>query len=116
MGANSQVHLRAKRVLLIVCALIIYVLLVVLNIQHFFLRTGMPPTLLLVSWTRLGFSALVALLFLSVGALVWLYARNRLMAGLLFCFCIAMMISFSVQTAAKGNDPLFSLDWAAQHR
>jgi len=57
-----------------------------------------------------GFSAFVALLFLAVGALVWLYARERRVALLLLAFSFTMMMSFAIETgAALSNDPLLSL-------
>jgi signal transduction histidine kinase len=63
---------------------------------------------LVASWKQLGFSALSAFLFLAIGTLVWLYARNRTVAWLLFGFCSAMALSFAVSPAAKENDPTFS--------
>ncbi len=108
MGMIPRIRLREKRALVILCALMSYVLLLFLNAQYVFPPTGAASAIFL-PWVRFGFSALVALLFLSVGALVWLSARNRLVARLLFCFCAAMMLSFSVQTAAKADVPLFSV-------
>src|SRR5206468_1652730 len=40
--------------------------------------------------------------------LVWLYARNRHVALILFSFSFTMMVTFAVQTAAASNDPLLS--------
>jgi len=59
-------------------------------------------------WLRFGFSAFVAFIFLAVGALVWLYARSRQVATVLFGFSFAMMITFTVQTGAASNDLLLS--------
>lgn len=60
------------------------------------------------AWERLGFSALSAFLFLAVGMVVWLYARDRTIAWLLLCFCSAMTVSLAVAPAAKENDPTLS--------
>jgi len=58
---------------------------------------------------RFGFSAFVALLFLAVGTLVWLYARDRRVASLLFSFSFSMMVAFVVQTGANLGDSLLSV-------
>jgi signal transduction histidine kinase len=52
-----------------------------------------------VSLVRFGFSALTALAYLAVGSLVWLFARQRGVASLLFCFALAMMVTFANQTS-----------------
>jgi len=55
-----------------------------------------------------AFSELVALLFLAVGILVWLYARTRLVALVLFGFAFAMMTTFAVETGDISGDSLLS--------
>ncbi len=57
---------------------------------------------------RFGFSALVAVLFLAVGAVTWVYARDRRVAALLLSFTTAIMVSTAVQTAALRGDALLS--------
>ena len=75
---------------------------------HAFLARAVSIPSSIVLWKQLGFSALLALLFLAVGTLVWLYAKNRIVAWLLLFFCSSMMVSFIASPAAKENDPLFS--------
>jgi len=59
-------------------------------------------------WLRFGFSAFVALIFLTVGALVWLYARQRQVAALLLGLSLTLMVTFEVQTGASFNDNLLT--------
>lgn len=51
-------------------------------------------------WLSLGFSTLTCLLFVAVGALVWLFAHERRIAALLFGFCCAVAVSFAMETGA----------------
>jgi len=52
---------------------------------------------LLLLWISFVFSALVGLIFLAVGTLVWLYARDRRVAQVLFGFSFATMVPFATQ-------------------
>ncbi len=45
---------------------------------------------------RYGVGCLIGLLFLCLGALVWLYASNRRVAAVWFGWCVAMMVTFTV--------------------
>lgn len=85
----------------------LYVFLLLLDAVRFF---PYERSNLGMSAIRFGYSALVAGLFLGVGSLVWWYARERKVAALLFCFCCAMMATFTVQTGALlgSNDPILS--------
>src|SRR5947209_1423601 len=100
---------RVWRLLLILLAIITYFfLLIVDGLSYFphFMSSNSPDWL---PWMRFGFSAFVALMFLAVGALVWLYARSRQVALLLFCFSFTMMVTFAVETDAALNDSLLLL-------
>lgn len=101
------VRTRAGRLLVMLLAMVIYSLLLTLDGLRFFPQAADSSSTLL-HVARFGFSAFVALIFLAVGALVWLYARDRRVALLLFCFSFVMMLSFAVQTGATSNDPLLS--------
>lgn len=57
---------------------------------------------------RFGFSALVAALFLAVGALVWAYAFQRQVAAVLFALSLAVMATYAVQTGAGAGDAVLS--------
>jgi signal transduction histidine kinase len=92
---------------IVVLAVIAYFLFLLLDAVHFFPHHLAGSTLALsLLWVRFGFSALVALMFLAVGALVWLYGRNRSIAIPLFCLTFAMMVTFAMETAASSNDAL----------
>lgn len=101
------VRVRAGRLLAVLLAIITYLLLLVVDAERYFPQVAnvSPP---LLPWAQFGFSAFVALLFLAVGALVWLYARSRRVALLLFGFSFTMMMTFAVETAAVAGDSLLS--------
>ena len=51
-----------------------------------------------------GFAAFVAVMYLAIGTLVWLYARDRVTARLMYGVSCSVMISFALQTAAADGD------------
>jgi signal transduction histidine kinase len=106
----ARVHRRRRfrRAFVIPLALGAYCYFLLLDAQHFFARLTAQPSIPGQSWILLGFSGLTALLFLAVGMMVWLAARTRPVAWLLFAFCLAMMVSFTVSSAAYLNDPVLS--------
>lgn len=106
MKYRHWVRTRMGRLLTVLLALLIYFLLLTVDGLRFFPQGVGGSSFLL--WLRFGFSALVALLFLAIGTLVWLYARNRQVALLLFCFTFTMMAAFAVETGASSDDSLLS--------
>jgi len=54
-------------------------------------------------------SALSALIFLSVGSFVWLYASDRRVALSLLGFCFALMVTFSVENRSPDDRILICL-------
>lgn len=104
MRTMYQAKSRTRRILAIVLTTILYFLLLSLDAVKFFLH---PKNLSLLGFGRFGFSAFTALMFLTVGSLVWLYARQRGVAQLLFYFSVAMMVTFAMETAAA--DPIDDL-------
>src|SRR5258706_12891884 len=80
----------------------------VLDGLRFFSPGVAKPISLTQMWILFNFSTFVALIFLTIGAFVWLYARDRRLALLLFLSSLSMMSSFAVQTAGTLNDPLLS--------
>lgn len=87
-----------------------YVLLVIANgVRTFALRPA--SAVLWFLWLRLGFSAFTALLFLAVGALAWLYARQRTVARIFFGFCCSVSLVFVGETSATAprGDLFFEL-------
>src|SRR5215831_15400213 len=97
-------RVRVGRLLVILLALLVYFLLLSIEAVYFLPQRGTNPYSLLL----FGFSAFVALVSLAVGALVWLYARDRRVALLLFCYSFTMMVTFAAETGSVLNDPLFS--------
>ncbi len=95
----------ANRLFIVLLVALIYGLLVSVKAQHVFLQ-GAAPTLdsLALPWFQFGISVLVSLIFLAVGALVWLYASERRVALLLFGFCSTMMMNFAALTSGSASD------------
>jgi signal transduction histidine kinase len=107
MKYMSWVRIRARRLLAILITLVVYFLLLTMDGLRFF-EDAANTSPLFQSWTRFGFSAFLGLIFLAVGALIWLYARNRYVALLLFCFSFTMMVVFVSETGAALNVPILS--------
>src|SRR6266567_9266784 len=84
---------RTGRLFIIFLALAVFFFLLALDALRYFPLSVSEIHSLWLPWLLFGFSAFVALMFLSVGALVWLYARDRLVATLLFCFSLAMAVT-----------------------
>lgn len=95
---------RAGRWLLISVVSLLCAFLLAINALDFFPQGNNLSTLHLASF---GFSALTALVYLAVGSLVWLFARQRGVARLLLCFSLAMMVTFANKTASDSRDALF---------
>jgi signal transduction histidine kinase len=101
MRYGSWARIRIGRLLVILVAVVLSLLLLIIDGLHFFPLVSVSP----LDWARFGFSAFIAILYLAVGAMVWLFARDRRVAFLLFCFSFAMMVVFAVETAAvQTND------------
>ncbi len=96
---------RAGRWLLILLAVGLCGSLLVLDARAFFPQKDL---LSLINLARFGFSAFTAVIFLAVGSLVLLFARQRHVAWLLFCFSLAMMVTFANETASNSRNPLFT--------
>jgi signal transduction histidine kinase len=105
----SWVRFRFRRLLIIVIAFIVYFFLLDIGGLRFLSSFGGNAASLASWWFLLGFSALISLMFLAVGSLVWLFARDRRVALLLFCFSFTMMITFVVETGAVKNDAVSSI-------
>lgn len=94
-------RVKGKRLLTILVVVAICALLLITDALHLSHMTF----LLSLSY---GFSAFIALAFLAVGAFVWLYARNRVVAFLLLCFSSTAMVPFATETAAVLNNQFFA--------
>ncbi len=105
----SWVRFRFRRLLIIFIAFIVYFFLLDIGGLRFFPSTNVNAASLVSPGLLLGFSALISLMFLAVGSLVWLFARDRRVALLLFCWSIATMITFVVETGALHDDVVSSI-------
>ncbi len=98
---QTSLRTRPRRLLAILVASCVYFFLLVDDGFHSF--SSPSGSTLLVDIIHFGFAGLVSLLFLAVGSLVLLYARDRLAGLLLFCFSCAMAYTFAVQTVAAAD-------------
>jgi signal transduction histidine kinase len=105
MKACKYSFLQVGRWLAVMAVVLVYLVLLCSDAWVFFPRSAYRPY----AFLQFGLSALAALLFLAVGALVWLYARRRGVALLLLCFCTGMMMTFIVQTGAAEGDLTLSV-------
>nr|BBH92523.1 hypothetical protein KTA_07220 [Thermogemmatispora argillosa] len=109
MSRTTRSFPRVGRLAAILVLALAYVVLLGGDAWVFFPRSASHLTYLPYAFLQFGVSALAALLFLAVGALVWLYAYRRGVALLLLCFCACMMMTFLVQTGAAVGDMLLSV-------
>jgi signal transduction histidine kinase len=97
---------RFSRIVIIACALCIYMGLEIANALDMFSK---PISSLSVVWLSFNFGlfSFASLIFLVVGSLVWLYARERHAIFSLFSFSLVMMIIFTSSGNLHDN-PFFS--------
>jgi len=100
---NGTAFMNRKRLLVVGILVVLALFLEIVTIAHF------PEPLPLLYLLEFSFSSLSAVLFLGIGTLAWLYARDRLVAYLFFGFCTAMMVTFIVETGAVSHEGLFTL-------
>lgn len=103
MHQRRTISRPSARTGLLLGALAAYILLVVCDVAHTRAQQS-AATATGAFWLQLGFSEATALLFLAAGGLVWQYARQRAVAGLLFAFCVAVAMTFAVETGSVAND------------
>jgi signal transduction histidine kinase len=105
----SWVRFRIRRLLIIFIAFIIYFFLLDIGELRFFPLAGVNAASLASFWFLLGFSVLISLMFLAVGSLVWLFARDRRVALLLFCCSFTAMMIFALEAGSVKNDIVSSI-------
>lgn len=95
---------RLKRVL---CIVLIGVLFVVLLVDEGHSLSSHPSSTA-TPWIWFATYALIALLFLGIGSLVWLYgySRQRAVATLLFIFCSLMTFAFGTLSSSSADSVL----------
>ncbi|BCL84035.1 hypothetical protein ccbrp13_65000 [Ktedonobacteria bacterium brp13] len=94
--------LKMRRILVVIFAFIIYIaLLTDTNLAA--ISSGQ------ILHVYFATSALSALIFLSVGSFVWLYASDRRVALSLLGFCFALMVTFSVENRSPDDRILICL-------
>lgn len=97
----NWVRIRAGRFPIILFAITVYFFLLYVGGLRFFPGGNASATKLATFWLSFGLSSLIALIFLMVGSLIWLFARDRLVALLLFCCSFTMMTTFVVETGSS---------------
>lgn len=105
----SWVRLRVGRFLIIFIAFVVYCILLYLGGLRFFPSAHVNASSLSSFWLLLGFSALISLMFLAVGSVVWLFARDRHVALLLFCCSFTTMMLFALEIGSVQNDKVSSI-------
>lgn len=105
----SWVRLRVGRFLIIFIAFVVYCILLYLGELRFFPSAHANAASLSSFWLLLGFSALISLMFLAVGSVVWLFARDRHVALLLFCCSFTTMMLFALEIGSVQNDKVSSI-------
>ena len=103
MRMVGQSRTRATRTLIIFLNVSLYAFLVILDGLSSSPGVHAHSALAWLIWLSFGFSAFVAFIFLIVGSFVWLFARNRPVAWLLFGFSTTVMLTFVTETASVLN-------------
>ena len=98
---------RNRRLLLLVGAAILLVLVLIADGESLsWSSIADSERLSLTVWYTV--SILIALLFFGVGAIVWLYGRQRRVAVLLFGFCYMMTLVFGTLIGVNSGDKLLN--------
>lgn len=105
----SWVRFRIGRLSIIFLAFVVFCFLLSIGGLRFFPSANTTAASLTSFWLLLGFSSLISLMFLAVGSLVWLFARDRRVALLLFCCSFTMMMTFAVETGSVQNEVVSSI-------
>jgi len=103
----GQSRTRAARTLIIFLNASLYAFLVILDGLSSIPGAHAHTATAWKIWLPFGFFSFVAFTFLVVGSFVWLFARNRPVAWLLFGFSITVMLAFVTETASELNNRLF---------
>lgn len=96
----NWVRIHTGRFLSILFAVAVFFFLSYAGGLRFFPGSSASATKLASFWLSFGFSSLIALIFLAVGSLIWLFARDRRVAFLLLCFSFTSMTTFVVETGS----------------
>lgn len=107
MRIVGQSRTRAARTLIVLLSVSLYICLVILDGLSSIPGVHSHSGTAWMVWLFFGFSAFVAFTFLVVGGFVYLFARNRPVAWLLFSFSIAVMMAFVSETASVLSNAFF---------
>lgn len=107
MQSVRLARVRAGRLLVGLCALAILIVLASIDGQQVFSQPS-SNSAFLPTVPGFGISIFIGVMFLALGMLVWLYARKRHVAWLLFCFSCATMVAFILQTGALSGNLLLT--------
>src|SRR5579864_3455278 len=100
------IRARPGRFLVVLLTLLVFVALLAIDVQRSFTHTSdyFPRGML-----SFGFSMFVALSFLGIGVIVWLFARERWVAFLLFSLSFTTMMAFTLLTGTLAGDSVLSV-------
>ncbi|HEY7417108.1 MAG TPA: hypothetical protein VH593_18115, partial [Ktedonobacteraceae bacterium] len=104
-----RAYVNMPRLLVVACTMLAYISFLSIDMSDTF--QGYPVKAFPFStWLSFGLAEFIGLLFFLSGTLVWLYARDRIVASLLYCFSYSTAIVFTLQSAAlRSNTPSFHI-------
>ncbi len=108
MRIMRRMQARLGRYVILFLTVVVFTLLLVLDAQIVF-TTRSAYVSFLSNTISFGFSVFITIAFLAIGTLVWLFARERRVALLLFCFTFTMMMTFTLQTGTLTGNPILSV-------
>lgn len=100
MKQGVWVSVRARRLIVISIAVLLYIALAVLDTRQTFSHPIALQHLIIPASISFGFSLSVALIFLAVGSVTWFYSRDRQVSFLLFIFSSVIMVAFELETSS----------------
>src|SRR5262249_43651109 len=103
---NYRSRDKLSRLLIVVGAFCICVVIEIMNAFAVFGKGATSSISAFWLYSGFGILSLAAFIFLVVGSLVWLYARDRHVAFLLFIFFFSVTVVF-VSFASLDPNPLF---------
>ncbi|WP_162004870.1 ATP-binding protein [Dictyobacter vulcani] len=95
--------IKSQRLLVGLLVITFFLFLLLLNGNYIFTTTGQNEGEVVAAWASFGFSFLLSISFLAVGAFVWVYAHNRQIALRLLCLCIALIVAFTARNSIAVN-------------
>ena len=109
MTSVLRLHIKANRLLAVSLVTLLFGLLVGVQTPLILQQGATSISQQVLLWCQFCVTALVGLVFLVVGALVWLFASDRRVALVLFGFCSVMMLTFAALSGGLTGSGWFAL-------